>query len=158
MPLVVESSSSGSDYSDAQERLNQKRQPITDTEEEDDDVDKELANQVDSDPGLSNSLRTTETSSSKGKGKQMNPGPLKSGPLSAEDKDHIRDFSTQVVKMADDLAHRLRITRQTVLIKAGFGIRESRGGNVANQHAQWYAETHIKPDGSMCFCASSLPF
>lgn len=163
--VVVESSSSGSDYSDTQERLNRKRQhakklgrPVTDTEEEDANVDNEFANQVDSDPGLPNSLRTTEASSSKGKGKQINPGPLKSGPLSAEDKKHISAFSTTVEDMAQCLATRLRISKQNVLINAGFGIRESRGENPANLHAQWYAETHTKPDGSMCFCASSLPF
>ena len=95
-------------------------------------------------------------SSSKDKGKQK--APLKHGPLSAEAKEDIRDFATQVLGMAEDLADRLRISKKKVLISAGFGIKESRSENIANLHAQWYAATHTKPDGSTYLCASFLSF
>ena len=159
-----ESSASQSDYSESREKLIRKRQQrahivghmVPDTEEEDGDDDIELADQVDSDAGLPTTLRTTGASSSNNKGKER--ASLKSGPLLAEGKEEIRAFSTEVLEKAQDLADRLRISRKSVLISAGFGIRESRRENIANLHAQWYAATHTKPDGSVYFCASSLPF
>jgi hypothetical protein len=90
------------------------------------------------------------SSNDKGKGKAS----LKTGRLSAHDKEEIRAFSTKVLEMAQDLADRLRISRKKVLISAGFGIKESRRENIANLHTQWYAATHTKPDGSMYLCAS----
>jgi hypothetical protein len=116
--------------------------------------DKELADQVDSEPGLPNAPRATEASSSNEKGKQK--ASLKRGRLSAEDKEDIRAFSEDVLAMAQDLADRLRTSRKNVLISAGFGIKESRNENIANLHAQWYAATHTKPGGSSYLCLLPL--
>jgi hypothetical protein len=163
LPLVIESSASGSDYGDTRQKLNRRRQQgaqrghvTTDTEEDDDDDDKELADEVVPDPGLPNALGTAQASSSKDKDIQRSP--LKRGRLSAKDKEDIRAFSTQVLETAQVLADRLRVSRKNVLINAGFGIKESRSPDIANLHAQWYAATHTKPDGSTYFCASSIPF
>ena len=91
-----------------------------------------------------------EASSSNEKGKQK--ASLKCGRLLAEDKEDIHAFSEQVLGMAQDLTDRLRTLRKNVLISAGFGIKESRGENIANPHSQWYAATHTKPVGSMYLC------
>jgi hypothetical protein len=58
--------------------------------------------------------------------------------------------------MSQDLADRLRISRKNVLIAAGLGMKESQSENIANLHAQWYASTHTKPDGSAYLYASCL--
>jgi hypothetical protein len=157
---IIESSPSHSDYSDTRRNLIRQREhrarrghATTDTEEDDDNEDKELAQQVDSEPGLPNA---TDATSSNNKGKEK--APLKHGRLSAEDKEEIRTFSTQVLDMAQDVADRLRISRKNVLISAGFGIRESRKENIANLHAQWYASTHTKPRGSKYLYVSSSSF
>jgi hypothetical protein len=156
---VIESSPSHSDYSATRKKLTQHRErrarfghATTDTEEDDDYDDRELADEADPEPDLSITPQTTAASSSNNKGKGKSP--LKRGPLSAEDKEDIRAFSTQVLDMAQDLADRLRISRKKVLISAGFGIKESRRENIANLHAQWYAANHTKPDGSTYFLAS----
>jgi hypothetical protein len=83
---------------------------------------------------------------------------LKRGYLSAEAKQEIRAFSTQVLGIAQDLADRLRVSRKNVLIAAGLGIKESRGENIANLYAQWYAATHTKPDRSAYHYSSPIPF
>jgi len=95
-------------------------------------------------------------SPSKDNSKQNSP--LKHGRLLTQAKEEISAFSTEVLGMAQNLADRLRILRKNVLISAGFGIKESRGENIANLHVQWYATTHTKPDGSVYLCASSSPF
>ena len=79
---------------------------------------------------------------------------MKTGHLSAEDKEEIRAFSTKVLEMAQDLADRLRILRKKVLISAGFRIKESHCENIANLHTRWYAATHTKLDGSMFLSVS----
>jgi len=114
-----------------------------------------LADQVDPDPGAVDTL-WTEAGPSKDNGKQNSP--LKHGRLSTQAKEEISAFSTEVLGMAQNLADRLRISRKNVLISAGFGIKESRGENIANLHVQWYATMHTKPDGSAYLCASSSPF
>lgn len=126
----------------------------TDTEEKDDNDDRDLANEVDPEPSLANAPQIMAASSSNDNGRQNTT--LKRGRLSTEAKEDIRVFSTQVLEMAQDLADRLRISRKKVLISAGFGIRESRSENIANLHAQWYAATHSKPDGSTYLFASSF--
>jgi hypothetical protein len=130
---------------------------MSDTEDDDNGDDTNLADQVDSDANLPAPLRSTGASSSNDNGKQK-ASPLKRGPLSAEGKEEIRAFSIQVLGMAQVLADRLKISKRGVLISAGLGIKESRKENVANLHAQRYATTHTKPDGSKYFCACSLPF
>jgi hypothetical protein len=129
-----------------------------DDDDDDDDDNKQLADQVNSDPYLLNALRlqTLRASSSNDKSKQKSA--LKRGPLSAEAKQEICAFSTQVLGMAQDLANCLRVSRKNVLIAAGLGIKESRGENITNLYAQWYAVTHTKPDGSEYYCASLIPF
>ena len=112
---------------------------MSDTERDDNDDDIELADDIESDSDLSNSLQTTEAC---GNGKQKSR--LKPGRLSAEAKEDIHAFSTQVLEMADELAGWFQISRQTVLRSAGFGIQESRHGNVANHHAQWYAAVLLR--------------
>jgi hypothetical protein len=108
-----------------------------------------LADDVDSDSDVPN-----KASSSNKKGKQK----LKRGPLSDEAREEISTFSTEVLGMADVLADRHKVSRQTVLITAGLGIRESRRENIANIHSKWYAATHPKPDGSTYYYLFSLPF
>ena len=159
---MVESSSSGSNFSDTQKNLIWKRQQhaqqghiTTDTKQDDDDNNGELADQVDPDPGTADTL-WTEAGPSKDNGKQNSP--LKHGRLLTQAKEEISAFSTEVLGMAQNLADRLRISRKNVLISAGFGIKESRGENIANLHAQWYATMHTKLDGSAYLCASSSPF
>ncbi|KAI0245344.1 hypothetical protein BJV78DRAFT_1158716 [Lactifluus subvellereus] len=112
------------------------------TRDDDEDED-ELADSDAVDREL-NSPQTTAASSSKGKGKGK--APLKCGPLSAEDKEEIHVFSTQVLEMAQDLADHLRTSRRNVLISASLGIKESRNENITNLYSQWYAATHTKPD------------
>ena len=128
---------------------------MTDTEQDDNDNDGELADQVDPDPGAADTL-WTEAGPSKDNGKQNSP--LKHGRLLTQAKEEISAFSTKVLRMAQNLADRLRISRKNILISAGFGIKESRGENIANLHVQWYATMHTKLDGSAYLCASSSPF
>ena len=137
---MVESSSSGSNFSDTRKNLIQKWQQrarqghiTTDTEQDNDDDDGELADQVDPDPGAADTL-WTEAGPSKDNGKQNSP--LKHGHLLTQAKEEISAFSTEVLGMAQNLADRLRILRKNVLISAGFGIKESRGENIVNLHAQ----------------------
>lgn len=167
MPSVVESSASHSDFDETRNKTTRKRQlraekgyMVSDTEEDDNIVDHDLANDVDSDSDSPNALRDMPANSRSNKGKLKSPlkSPLKRGPLSDEGKEEIHDFSSCVLEMAQDLADRFQISRKTVLIRASLGIKESRGENVANMHARWYAGTHTKPDGSAYSCAYFLPF
>jgi hypothetical protein len=146
---IIESSPSQSDYSDTRKNLIEQRKQraqlghaTSDTEDDDNIDDDELADQVDSKPDLPNLPHSMAAREDKQK------APLKRGPLSAEAKEEIHAFSTQVLEMAQELADRLRILRKNVLISAGLGIKESRSENIANMHRQWYATTHPKPQGS----------
>jgi hypothetical protein len=106
---------------------------LSNTEEDDDSNNDELANQVESDPGLPNSLQTTEGSSSNHKGKQK--ASLECGCLSVEDKKEIAAFSSEVLGMAQVLADHLRMLRNSVLISADLDIKEFCCENITNLHA-----------------------
>jgi hypothetical protein len=140
-----------------QQQLEQRtrlRHFTTDTEEGDDNS-MELADQADPESGLSNIPQTAAASSRNDKGRQK---ALLKHDLSPEAKQDIHAFSTQVLEMAKDLADHLGISRKDVLISAGLGMNKSRRENITHLHAQWYATTHTKPDGSTylygCSCLS----
>jgi hypothetical protein len=80
-----------------------------------------------------------------GKGKSKAPekgkekAPLKCGPLSDIARNEAQELGDEVNAAMNKLANHHHTTPHTILIAAGFTIKELQAPNIFNQHAEWYS-------------------
>ena len=179
---ILESDTSGSDYSAtvAQEKKSRRKQggnsgPSDDEDEPSDEEDLDDEGVTDEQlatpqPGRlrKSAGRKATARVDKGKGRAQSPHAevevedragyhKRPGPFSAAAKAEIAEFSSAVLVAADSLAEKYGKTRREVMIQAGLGSAiPSRAPNAANVHRKWYSVHYPKPDSSKFSLAACI--
>jgi hypothetical protein len=161
---VDESGSSGSDFSEAEQAKRAVRQKraalghtISDTESEDQQLDRELsAEVVASDREVDSGKRRAKPKPTNREGKGKNRAqtedddeeqsdgqwPRVTGPLPKAAKEEAIRLAEYVMAEAEKIARKYKKSTREIMLAAGLGVRASRSKNPMNMFRKWYSHQH----------------